>query len=122
MSKPITQAIQDKLKLHMAIFALLGILIAGFSINDTSDIPITRLIIVIYLGFLMMWAFLADLRKEEHKERNVEETLRLLYLDLKKMFDPDMETTPVKDLETEADIEARIKALQDKREVSTTEV
>ena len=120
MSKPITQAIQDKLKLHMAIFALLGVLIAGFSITDTSEIPLTRLFVVIYLGVLMMWAFLADLRKDENKERNVEETLRLLYLDLKKMFDPDIIEEAPKAALTEEELVAQIEALKNRREVNTT--
>ena len=115
MSKTMTQAIQDKLKLHMALFTLLGLLIAGFSINDTSDIPLTRLIVIIYLGVLMMWAFLADLRKDENKERNVEETLRLLYLDLKKLFEPSKQTDEALIL-TKEELEAKIKALEDKRE------
>ena len=119
MSKPITQAIQDKLKLHMALFTLLGLLIAGFSINDTSDIPFTRLVIIVYLGVLMMWAFLADLGKDINKERNVDETLRLLYLDLKKYFDP-VKQTDESLIETKEELEAKIKALQDRREGNVT--
>lgn len=119
MSKPITQAIQDKLKLHMALLALLGLLLAGFNIMEVTEIPLTRLAVVMYLGLLMIWAFLADLKKQENKERNVDDTLRLLYLDLKKYFEPVKQKDEDLIL-TKEELEAKIKALEDTREVNTT--
>ena len=99
--------------MHMAIFTLLSFLVSGFDIRALDEIPITRLIIIIYVGLLMMWAFIVDAKRPTKQVEEVKDTLRLLYLDLQKMFGKrDVSTDEIVEIERRmAELQARIEGL-----------
>jgi len=114
VSKPITKTLQERLKMHMAIFTLLSFLVSGFDIRALDEIPVTRLIIIIYVGLLMMWAFIVDARRPTKQVEEVKDTLRILYLDLRKLFGENREIRMDEIAEIEkrmAELQARIEGL-----------
>jgi len=56
----IDTSIKSKIRIVHALFALLSFLISGVDIGSLDEMPLTKLAIIIYLGFLMMWAYMED--------------------------------------------------------------
>ena len=110
MSKIATKTIQERLKIHMALFTLLTWLLSGFDLNRAGDLPITRVVVIIYVGLLMMWAFIVDARRPNSQADTVIESARLLYLDLERLFKKLATSTPKRDVESIQDELLRLKA------------
>lgn len=107
MSSQITQAVQDKLKLHLALFSLLTFLLKDFDITRIDEVPVTRIFVIVWVGLLMTWAFIIDYKRPNRDARNVIERARLLSLELDKL----LETEKVDKKQVLDDLKERIEAL-----------